>query len=284
MHRMSLAAILAVIAQFTSVCGTASRFAIAEDKKLTPDAGRIQGHWISVQRWENGLAVSRPPIPIVVTDKEMKLGFGGEYKLDASQTPKRLDLRYFGARLEGIYRFEGDKLWLCVSLTTAIPRPSDFVARPSDRHIIIVAERSKPVADGRPLMVAPGFTIADRKVTDELRGRVANAAKLLEAGQFAKLFKDILSADELAEMLKREKKSLDEYAKEPMPKTQAAGLAKTLRALDKKIPAINGDGTWAYFDLQDIHFNGAPLRPVLLFRKVNGRWYMTEKAPTTPMQ
>jgi uncharacterized protein (TIGR03067 family) len=276
MTRMNLVAMLLAVLAVAGGPGTLDRRAVAEEKKAENDADRIQGHWVSSQGWVDGRELPARPLHCVFTDKEVKLfsGWAWQYHLDPTQTPKHLDLRhqFTGLQQRGIYRFEGDKLRICLPTSVNIndPRPEDFIPRPSDKHYVILAERGKPNPDGRPSL-SRGFALADSKLADELHARVSHAADLLEKNRWADFLKDLIPPDE---SVGRDKT--------PLPKNFAAGLAKTLRAMEKKIPAVNHDGTWAYFDLQDVHFNDTPGKPLMFFRKVEGRWYPTERHPPAP--
>jgi uncharacterized protein (TIGR03067 family) len=267
--------------------GRLNRLCATEEKAnlAQSDAERVRGHWVASRQWEDGKASGAPAAAhVVFTDKEFKLpGLSWEYQLDPKTTPKQLNLQHVaGMNMPAIYAFDGEKLWLCILMSTRGERPKDFDSKPGDHRLVLLLERGKPNPDGRPLLVAPGFKLADEKLRGELRATISRWAESIEKGRYAEFIKGSLAPDELGEMLKRENKTVEELASQPASKQRVAAMAKLLRATEKKIPAANEAGTWAYFDLRDIHSNGAPPRPVMLFRKVDGTWHLTEKEPELP--
>jgi uncharacterized protein (TIGR03067 family) len=250
------------------------------------DAERIRGHWVATQVWGNGKSVdTHGSCKFVFTDKEVKFGgIAWEYQLDPGRTPKHLDLLHndVGAKLPAIYRFDGDKLWLCLLMRDPDKRPDGFDSKPGDWREVYVAERGRPNPTGQPSQIPPGWRLADQKLMKELRTRVSQAAELIEKERYADFFKEFWPPEELTELVKRQKKTLDELAKEPLVGRRVAAMSKLLRATDRKTPATNEAGTWAYYDLRDVHFNGAVGRAAMFLVKADGRWCITEKTPESP--
>jgi uncharacterized protein (TIGR03067 family) len=256
-------------------------------KSAQTDADRIRGHWVAAQMWEGGKKTGpNGAEQVVFTDKEMKLpGASWEYQLDPKQAPRQLDLQNVNLKVvnqPAIYRFDGENLWLSIPKSSGAARPDDFDSKPGDGRVIFLLERGKPTSDGRPLYIPPTLKLADENLTGELQKRVSSAAEILEKERYAEFLKEFLPPDELKELLKREKKTVEELVKDPLYRQRVAPVAQLLRAMEKKTPVVVEADNWAYFDLRDVHFNGAPPRAVMLFHKVDGAWRITEKTPDLP--
>jgi uncharacterized protein (TIGR03067 family) len=80
--------------------------------------------------------------------------FKGTFKLDPSRTPKSIDLKVTKglenfpklkeAELRGIYKLGGDKLKWCSAKVNLKDRPTEFVTRVGDQHVLAVFKRAKP--------------------------------------------------------------------------------------------------------------------------------------------
>lgn len=250
--------------------------------KPQTDAERLRGPWRGIGQWQYGEEEAADGTGFFVfTDKEVKIPTQVfAYKLDPAKTPKQMDLALAfdedAWRIEGIYRFEGERLWICMALRSKCPRPDAFETKKGDGRSLVLLERAKPYADGRPPVIPKGFQLADRRLTEELRKKALQTAQLIDAKKYAEFLEEIFSPEELKEMLKREKATLQEHVKQ-LPAERWPAMASILKALEKKIPLVNETGTQAFFDVRDIHFNGSPPQIALPFRKVDGKWRLSSR-------
>ena len=81
-----------------------------------------------------------------LTDKASKLTI----KIDASPTPKCIDLKVEagslkGTLLEGVYEWKGDELKLCLNFANGIAnRPLEFETKAGSNRVLFVLKRQKP--------------------------------------------------------------------------------------------------------------------------------------------
>jgi uncharacterized protein (TIGR03067 family) len=113
------------------------------------DEKELQGKWIVESFEYNGNPVERLKEAVrEFKDGKYSLtpktgdGIEGSVKLDASATPKTIDLDVNGRILKGIYELTGDTLKMCYNLTRD-ERPSEFVSKPDSGLIVIVHKRGK---------------------------------------------------------------------------------------------------------------------------------------------
>lgn len=130
----------------------------AQDDDSKQDQERIQGTWRLVSRERDGKAESEETIKdVVMINDGNKFTFTastsgskatkGTFKLDASKKPRAMDRipadgPQKGKTLPAIYKLEGDKLTLCVSLTGK-GRPTQFATKPKSGLLLAVFEREK---------------------------------------------------------------------------------------------------------------------------------------------
>ena len=65
------------------------------------------------------------------------------YTLDATVTPKAIDLKYPSCTFLGIYKLDGDTLTLCVHQVTKSVRPTEFKPDSDKYHALITLKRVK---------------------------------------------------------------------------------------------------------------------------------------------
>lgn len=128
----------------------------ADDPKKTDDAETFKGSWKTVSVTERGQAA-----PAEIADK-IKFQFDGKsyvnklddmveeggYTIDASKTPKTIDLDIKtgddkGKKQIGIYKFEGTKLTIVVAMAGSKDRPTSFKSEAGSEVIEFVLEREK---------------------------------------------------------------------------------------------------------------------------------------------
>jgi uncharacterized protein (TIGR03067 family) len=127
--------------------------AFAEDSKK--DLDKLQGTWVRSQIVRNGKEVPADEF------KNAKLTLKGDkytldennekrtgtFKLDASKTPKTLDIisdsgPNKGKTLKGIYKIDGDTFTYCVAGPDK-DRPTEFASKEGSGHTLLVNKREK---------------------------------------------------------------------------------------------------------------------------------------------
>lgn len=260
------------------------------DKALN-DARRLGGHWVVVKMRCTGSPEFKPAsdVQFVFTEKEVKYTvprgpiaalyllssdktIGGRYRLDPEKTPRHIDVAGQFGTVVGIYRFEGERLWLCMAGGYGGLRPDSFDTKMNDLRVLVLLERGKPNVAGLPSYIHPGYRLADKALTAELRKRAAEAVALIEAKRYGEFCREFMEPCELEKKLKTSGKTLDDIANDVRHKAPLRALVLTLGTLQNKTPVVNVLGPEARFDLRDTHFDGAPLRPEMTFIKVDGKW------------
>ncbi|MFO0966537.1 MAG: TIGR03067 domain-containing protein [Gemmataceae bacterium] len=125
---------------------------LSQDAGKKTDSDRLQGAWAPVSVESGGeremgdellLVVKGKRMQVRVRDADPQATTWGEFKVDETKTPKRLDttLPTQIGRL-GIYRLNGDELVICaVAGRAAETRPQQFKTEPGDGRIITVWRR-----------------------------------------------------------------------------------------------------------------------------------------------
>jgi uncharacterized protein (TIGR03067 family) len=156
---MKACAVLALIVTFLSICG---RSACADD--VDKELQKLKGKWrVSAMERGDGRnpGDSTGPERLEIAFEAEKLVFRRQrsdttfrYSLDPSGSPKQIDLTpggtlgsgtvLVGAGEFGIYKLEGDELWLCLS-SLRLKRPDSFdVAEHKDRRLYKFKRPQKP--------------------------------------------------------------------------------------------------------------------------------------------
>jgi len=117
------------------------------------DQDKMQGTWRIVRYYEFS---SEPGIGIRPAEPDQIAGNAWirpgrttevyRLKLDSTKSPKEVDLtatRLANQFLKGIYKFEGDQLFICYSYDPALPRPAEFKVTTGERRYLYVLERVK---------------------------------------------------------------------------------------------------------------------------------------------
>ena len=69
----------------------------------------------------------------------------GNFKIDPGKKPKQIDITLMDKTAEGIYRFKGDNLELCISEPDGgEARPTEFKSAEGSRTILFLLKREKP--------------------------------------------------------------------------------------------------------------------------------------------
>jgi uncharacterized protein (TIGR03067 family) len=120
------------------------------------DADRLQGSWTMVLVFINGEELSAGQArtgQLVIEDNQYRARLGANsststFKIDASKTPKEIDLTYTdgdqkGKTVKGIYKLASDGLTICRGLTEREARPTEFAAPVDSRLLLVVWKLSK---------------------------------------------------------------------------------------------------------------------------------------------
>ncbi len=84
--------------------------------------------------------------------QEGKITVEGSYTLDSSRKPKTIDLTITetvqavnkGALVQGIYKLEKDRLWLCTTKANGEDRPKKFLSKRDAAHTLFTFQKEKP--------------------------------------------------------------------------------------------------------------------------------------------
>ena len=69
----------------------------------------------------------------------------GSFKIDPGKKPKQIDITLMDKTAEGIYRFKGDNLELCINEPDGgEARPTEFKSAEGSRTILFLLKREKP--------------------------------------------------------------------------------------------------------------------------------------------
>ena len=117
------------------------------------DQDKMQGTWRIVRYYEfsaEPVVATRPAEPDRITGNSwLRPGrTTAEYRLkpDSTKNPKEVDLnatRLGDQYLKGIYKFEGDQLFICYSYDPALPRPTEFRVTTGERRYLYVLAHVK---------------------------------------------------------------------------------------------------------------------------------------------
>ncbi len=131
---------------------------VGGDKKaaIRDEQGRLEGSWRFDTMEADGRALPGDGfkgIHLVLkgdrfTMVEPNATYGGTYTVDPTARPKTIDVMFTegpekGKSSFGIYELDGDTYKVCIGLTGK-PRPTEFVSKPGDGHVLEVLKREKP--------------------------------------------------------------------------------------------------------------------------------------------
>ena len=138
-------AVVAIIALAVSILGGDDAKGPKTDDAARADLKALAGTWATVGGEVKGAQISKDDLPfrwtfraggkLVFADLKQGTESTSAFTLDASETPKEIDLTYEGhaealkgARQYGIYKLEGDELVLCLTQPGAAEedRPKGF--------------------------------------------------------------------------------------------------------------------------------------------------------------
>jgi uncharacterized protein (TIGR03067 family) len=115
------------------------------------DREKLQGSWIYLSLHHRGNQAAQAVVSEYVfrfqgssymNKRSGQVQSQGTFRLDPTESPSSIDLlESTGVRICGIYRFEGDKLTVCMD---EYERPADFDPQGGKCRSVVVLERMKP--------------------------------------------------------------------------------------------------------------------------------------------
>lgn len=129
-------------------------FALAREDVVKEEMNQLQGSWKLIALELDGQKVEPDPAEtnrIVIRDNKLTPadGDGFTFKIDPTTTLKIIDFTKAtgddkGRVFEGIYRLDGDRLTLCISIGEGVKaRPAEFAAEPGSGRALVVLSRRK---------------------------------------------------------------------------------------------------------------------------------------------
>ena len=131
--------------------------AVADDDPKKADGDKFKGDWKTLSVKQGGQAAPDELTKMMTFNFDGKkylqkvgdMTEEGEYTLDATQTPKTIDLDIKtgndqGKKQLGIYKIEDTKLTLIFAAADSKDRPKSFTPAESDQVFEFVLEKAKP--------------------------------------------------------------------------------------------------------------------------------------------
>jgi len=134
------------------LCWLALVWLAADDRETKSDLAKFQGSWRFVSVITDGTPA--PPDQIkgtVLTNDATTFAFkdpastgGGTFRIDATKDPRQMDITFGtgpdkGQTVLGIYRFEGNRVRVCLGLPGK-PRPTQFASPAGSGLVLEVLE------------------------------------------------------------------------------------------------------------------------------------------------
>jgi len=127
--------------------------ALAQDERAPNDRDRIVGVWKPISVMDNGQERPAEEATVTITKDKIEIrqnkkgpGRAFPYSLDPAQNPKHFNSKSADGTKDvlGIYKFEDNKLFLCVNETGGADRPTQFVSEAkSANDLLMIMERAK---------------------------------------------------------------------------------------------------------------------------------------------
>ena len=131
--------------------------AVADDAANKKDKEKLQGAWTAVSGEREGKEDAEAKEHALVFEgdkfsvkKGDKVVVRGTFKLDASKSPKTMDMEISegpedvkGKTAEAIYALDGDELSWCVAHPGDAERPAKFATKEGVKHMLVKFKREK---------------------------------------------------------------------------------------------------------------------------------------------
>lgn len=228
-------------------------------------AANYIGSWQSERIEQNGKTTPNSAgAKLVFTETELSIsGRDHKYQINNQSKPITIDFTTPDQEkpFEGIIELKAGQLLVCYSTRSENPRPTEFATQDGDGRILFVLKRAEAPAAADQNAIPP-----------ELLQAIDRAIENLEENHIEAYISDFLAPDELAAIQKSGWEKTLEFVSKQRDKTLA-----TLKALKKMTPALDKDTTRAVFDLSQVAIEGGASFPKMNFRKVDGKWYLTNR-------
>jgi uncharacterized protein (TIGR03067 family) len=158
MNQVSLMGVFAVLVVHT--------VALGQTAESTAEIQKFQGAWRVVELVEDGQVIPDEAIKttlptggraqivsntFVFTSPLTKKKGAKVFSVDPTVYPKAIVVSSLNTPDGwGIYRFEGERLVICMSDPAVSPRPTDFSSRPGSKHMLMVLERDVTGGNSKP--------------------------------------------------------------------------------------------------------------------------------------
>ena len=133
-------------------------FVLGQSAESTAEIQRFQGSWRVAELIDNGQVISGEAIKAVLptggraqivsntiqfTSPTTHARGAKVFSVDPTVYPKTMVISTLNTPEGwGIYKFEGERLIICMSDPAVTPRPTDFSSRPNSNHMLLVMERT----------------------------------------------------------------------------------------------------------------------------------------------
>jgi uncharacterized protein (TIGR03067 family) len=127
-----------------------------DEAKDKADKDKLKGIWKAISSVDDGHDEKDPEQyqltfngDAFIVRKAGQDFFKGTFKLDASASPKTIDLSitegaHAGGRMRGIYAWDGDTLKWCTSTPQGADRPAEFASEPGSGRLLVVLKKEGP--------------------------------------------------------------------------------------------------------------------------------------------
>jgi uncharacterized protein (TIGR03067 family) len=239
------------------------RIARLIDKKELADERELLGSW-ALEPMEPGDERPDEYAPkLVLNGAEFsiyRLAPWELYVVDASQSPKRIDL---GSN-KAIYELNGDELRICLCNSSLDPAPTAFAIGKENQDLLVY----KKLPD---VMTLPILTTV--QLDADLAAAINEMVTLLENGQCEAMLARFVPPAEWAKMPQAEREKAIAFIDQIRPQ-----LLCRAKAMLRVAPKMNANQSRADFDFSRVHLDddtrhGHPRSMI----KVEGRWYIVTK-------
>jgi uncharacterized protein (TIGR03067 family) len=155
-----------------------------------PETKQLQGRWEVIELAEDGKVIPKEAIrewlpsggrfqivenAIIFTSPSDGKKYVKVFSLDSTQYPKGIDLMTRDKKDGlGIYRFDNDRLVVCISDPTESKRPTEFSAKAGSKRMLMVLQRStsqgqQPAPAKQQPSGKAGTVLTDAQVTEMLK-------------------------------------------------------------------------------------------------------------------
>lgn len=187
-------------------------------------------------------------------------------QVNSATAPKHLDLFMFHLTQEAIYKFEEDRLVVCIARPRT-PRPTTFETNAGDGRSLITCKRTMPQSEWEKLPVS--------QVEPEITAQLDEFTAILQTQGLLGFVEQCTPPEAQKKLTAEQRERI-----KSRPAAQVNGLLQVMKAAQRVVPKLNEDRSQAAFDLTgfDIPDEG-PNRIIqtLKLQKINGKWCFLER-------